>query len=70
VPIDHAWGLARQLPDGRLFVVPGCGHEVMARRPALFNQALGDFYRSTASVARLRAGRTEPPEPAPGRISL
>ena len=33
VPVDHAWGLMRQLPDARLFVAPGCGHEVMVRRP-------------------------------------
>ena len=39
VPVDHAWGLMRQLPDARLFVAPGCGHEVMVRRPALFNEA-------------------------------
>ncbi len=45
-PVDHAWGLARQLPDGRLFVAPDCGHEVMARRPGLFNEAMGGFYRS------------------------
>ena len=45
--------LARQLPDGRLFVAPDCGHEVMARRPGLFNEALAGFYRSTeASRAR------------------
>jgi pimeloyl-ACP methyl ester carboxylesterase len=55
VPVDHAWGLARQLPDGRLFVVPGCGHVVMVRRPGLFNEALGSFYRETEQIARRRA---------------
>ena len=40
VPSDHAWGMQRQLPDGRLFVVPDCGHEVMVTRPGLFNEAL------------------------------
>jgi pimeloyl-ACP methyl ester carboxylesterase len=55
VPVDHAWGLQRQLPDGRLLVVPDCGHEVMARRPALFNEALAGFYRSTEETARRRA---------------
>jgi pimeloyl-ACP methyl ester carboxylesterase len=56
VPVDHAWGLMRQLPDGRLFVAPGCGHEVMVRRPALFNEAVAGFYRSTEVIAR---GRSE-----------
>jgi pimeloyl-ACP methyl ester carboxylesterase len=56
VPVDHAWGLMRQLPDGRLFVAPGSGHEVMVRRPALFNEAVAGFYRSTEAVAR---GRSE-----------
>jgi pimeloyl-ACP methyl ester carboxylesterase len=66
VPVDHAWGLRRQLPDARLFVAPDCGHEVMVRKPALFNEALAGFYRSTASVAARRAdahpgaGRTTP----------
>ncbi len=56
VPVDHAWGLMRQLPDGRLFVAPDCGHEVMVRRPALFNEACAGFYRSTEAIAR---GRSE-----------
>jgi hypothetical protein len=55
VPVDHAWGLARQLSDARLFVAPECGHEVMVRRPALFNEACAGFYRSTEAVARRRA---------------
>jgi pimeloyl-ACP methyl ester carboxylesterase len=46
VPVDHAWGMVRQLPDARLLVAPDCGHEVMARRPALFNEAMMAFYRS------------------------
>lgn len=55
VPPEHAAGLARQLPHGRLFVAPDCGHEVMARRPGLFNEAMAGFYRSTEDAARLRA---------------
>lgn len=55
VPVDHAWGISRQLPDGRLFVVPDCGHEVMSRRPSLFNEALAGFFRSTAPIAERRA---------------
>ena len=58
VPVDHAWGVSRQLPDARLFVAPGCGHEVMSRKPALFNEALAGFFRSTAAVAARRAEST------------
>ncbi len=54
-PVDHAWGLQRQLPDARLLVMPDCGHEVMVRRPGLFNEALGGFYRSTEESARIRS---------------
>lgn len=57
VPVDHAWGLQRQLPDARLLIVPDCGHEVMARKPAIVNEALAGFYRSTAAVAAARAAR-------------
>lgn len=54
-PVDQAWALARQLPDSRLFVVPGAGHECQVRRPALVNEALAGFYRSTEAVAAERA---------------
>jgi pimeloyl-ACP methyl ester carboxylesterase len=57
VPTEHAAGLARQFPDGRLFIAPDCGHEVMARRPGLFNEAVSGFYRATEEVARQRAAR-------------
>jgi pimeloyl-ACP methyl ester carboxylesterase len=59
VPAEHAAGLARQLPKGRLFVAPDCGHEVMSKRPALFNEAMAGFYRSTEEVARQRAEAVE-----------
>ncbi len=55
VPVGQAWALRRQLPDARLFVAPACGHEVQVRRPALFNEALAGFYRSTEDVARRRS---------------
>ncbi|MFL5727435.1 MAG: alpha/beta fold hydrolase [Chloroflexota bacterium] len=55
VPIGHAWELQRQLPDARLFVAPGSGHEVMVQRPALFNEALAGFYRTTEAAATARA---------------
>ena len=57
VPVDQAWGLMRQLPDARLLVVPECGHEVTTQRPALVNEALAAFYRSTEPVATARAAR-------------
>ena len=57
VPPEHAAALNRQLPGGQLFVAPDCGHEVMAHRPGLFNEALGSFYRSTEAAARDRAAR-------------
>jgi pimeloyl-ACP methyl ester carboxylesterase len=59
VPPEHAAALVRQLPAGRLFVVPDCGHEVPARRPALFNEAVSGFYRATEAEARSRATRVE-----------
>ena len=55
VPVDHAWGISRQLPDGRLFVAPDCPHEVMNRKPGLFNEALAGFFRTTEAKARQRA---------------
>jgi pimeloyl-ACP methyl ester carboxylesterase len=58
VPVDHAWGLKRQLPDARLLIVPDCGHEVTAKRPGLVNEALEGFYRSTEGAATRRAERT------------
>ncbi len=56
-PVDHAWRLKRQLADGRLLIVPDCGHEVTARRPGLVNEALARFYRATAATAAARAAR-------------
>jgi pimeloyl-ACP methyl ester carboxylesterase len=71
VPVEHASGIRRQLPDGRLFVAPDCGHEVMSRKPSLFNEALAGFFRSTETTARRRAESADraaqgpAPEPNP-----
>jgi pimeloyl-ACP methyl ester carboxylesterase len=65
VPPEHAAALARQLPGGRLFVAPDCGHEVTARRPALFNEALAGFYRGTEAAARERAAKAVIPAGPP-----
>jgi len=51
VPVGQAWALARQLPDARLFVVPGCPHEVASKRPGLFLEGLLGFYRSIGALA-------------------
>jgi pimeloyl-ACP methyl ester carboxylesterase len=55
VPVDHAWGISRQVVDGRLFVLPDCGHEAMVRRAGLFNEGLTSFYRQTEAAATRRA---------------
>jgi pimeloyl-ACP methyl ester carboxylesterase len=68
VPADHAVGIHRQLPDSRLLIAPNTGHQVMATQPALFNLAVGNFYRSTEPVARQRAasgGRRSADNPPP-----
>ena len=59
VPPEHAAALARQLPSGRLFIAPDCGHEVPARRPGLFNEAVSGFYRATEKEAAARAAAAE-----------
>lgn len=59
VPVEAAAALARQLPEGRLFVVPDAGHEVMVRRPGVFNEGMTGFYRTTEAEARKRAGDHE-----------
>ncbi len=56
VPVGQALALARQLPDARLFVVPGCGHEVPSKRPGLFTEGLTGFYRSTDASTGRRPG--------------
>jgi pimeloyl-ACP methyl ester carboxylesterase len=68
VPVGQAWELERQLPDGRLFVVPECGHEVTVKRPGLFNEGLAGFYRWTSDVAAARAGHGT--DEAPARPAL
>jgi pimeloyl-ACP methyl ester carboxylesterase len=63
VPVPQAWQLARQLPDARLAVIPGAGHEAMARQPGIFNEACAAFWRSTQAVAAARAGRVAARDP-------
>lgn len=50
VPVDQAWALARQLPNGRLLVLPAAGHEVHAQRAGLFNEACEWFWRSVGAL--------------------
>ena len=63
VPVGQAWQLMRQLPDGRLFVAPEAGHELIVKRAGLFNEAATTFYRATATAvsARLRHDAAELP---------
>ena len=55
VPVGQAWELSRQVRDGRLFVAPDSGHDVLTRKPTLALEALRGFYRSTESIATARA---------------
>ena len=49
VPVGHAWALARGLPDARLLVAPGCGHELPRERPAILAAAIDAFHREETS---------------------
>ena len=62
VPVAQADALARQVRDGRLLVLPGVGHDSLVDSPALLHAALDDFYRSTESIARDRAGEARATE--------
>jgi pimeloyl-ACP methyl ester carboxylesterase len=69
VPLDQAVGLVRQLPDGRLCIVPDCDHQVMASRPGIFNAVAETFYRTTEAEAIARAdGRDVAGGPSGTRI--
>jgi pimeloyl-ACP methyl ester carboxylesterase len=68
VPVTQAWQLSRQLPDARLAVIPGAGHEAMARQPAVFNEACAAFWRSAEAGAAGRSVRvTAAASPGPAR---
>lgn len=54
-PVDQAAGLARQVGDGRLLIVPAAGHDPMTDGTAVVLAALDDYHRSTAAVAQARA---------------
>lgn len=60
VPVAQAAGLAHQVRDGRLLIVPDVGHDALVDGVPVLTAALGDFYRSTERVARDRAGRERP----------
>jgi pimeloyl-ACP methyl ester carboxylesterase len=57
VPVGQAWALSRQVRDGRLFVAPDSGHDVLTRSPALALEAMRGFYRSTEATAIARTDR-------------
>jgi len=56
VPVDHAAGLARQVRDGRLLVLPGVGHDAIFGATPVLHAALTEFYGMTEPVERGRAG--------------
>jgi pimeloyl-ACP methyl ester carboxylesterase len=51
MPLDEAVRVKRQLPEGRLLVVPDCGHVVEAERPGIFNPAMSQFFRRARSMS-------------------
>src|SRR5512140_395363 len=57
VPVPQAWQLSRQLPQARLAVIPGAGHEAMAGQPGIFNEACASFWRSAETAAAGRSAR-------------
>lgn len=56
VPVDQARALARQVADGRLLILPGIDHDVLADPSGVLPVALADFYRRTAGIAQRRTG--------------
>jgi pimeloyl-ACP methyl ester carboxylesterase len=50
VPLEQAVRLRRQLPEGRLLVVPDCGHVPVAERPSIVNPALLLFLRQARAA--------------------
>jgi len=70
VPAAHAVALYHQLPQARLLIAPGCDHQVMARRPGLFNEAAARFYRETEAIAIGRADGHPAPAPRPRQPGL
>jgi pimeloyl-ACP methyl ester carboxylesterase len=64
VPVVQALALSRGVRDGRLLILPGVGHDVLGEGGDLLETGLVGFYRSTAAVARDRAGETHATEAA------
>jgi pimeloyl-ACP methyl ester carboxylesterase len=64
VPITQATALARQVRDGRLLILPDVGHDPLVEHLSVLAAALEEFYRSTETVARARAGEGRPMEAA------
>jgi pimeloyl-ACP methyl ester carboxylesterase len=46
VSVSKSTALAQNAPQGRLHIVPNCGHFVNLERPAEFNVILGDVVHS------------------------
>ena len=50
--------------------MPDCGHEVMSRKPGLFNEALAAFFRATETVATARPSVTPRRPRRPTRTTI
>src|SRR5271165_6005873 len=51
IPVAHAHDAARRVRDGRLAIIPGCGHMPHVERPGLFLEALDPFLAKLASAS-------------------
>jgi pimeloyl-ACP methyl ester carboxylesterase len=51
IPVAHAHEAARRVRDGRLAIIPDCGHMPHVERPGLFLEALDPFLAKLASAS-------------------
>ena len=68
VPLEQAIRLRRTIRDARLLVAPGCGHEVLRRRPAIAREALASFYREIGIPLGTAGAATRDSTPEPERV--
>ncbi|MBK9715898.1 MAG: alpha/beta hydrolase [Kouleothrix sp.] len=62
-PPEAGWRLCRALPNGRMIIVRGAGHNPMWERPSAFNEAILNFFEQPATSAET-AYDSGAPEPA------
>ena len=51
IPVAHGHEAARRVRDGRLAIIPDCGHMPHVERPGLFLEALDPFLAKLASAS-------------------